>query len=162
MADFPSIFSSSPGGGSSASAFVGCRVTNSTDLTLSDNTDTRVLWNTETYDTSGIHEGVTNPGRMTIPSGKDGYWFITVSASFQLNASGLRALWLYKNGSRVQPGGYSIQSGAAQTVTCTFTEILSLVATDYLEIFAYQNRGGTLDLRLNSDGAYFIARYLGA
>jgi hypothetical protein len=48
----------------------GALVTKAADQTTADYTTlTAITWDSESYDTDGFHESVTNPSRLTVPSG---------------------------------------------------------------------------------------------
>ena len=146
----------------SASAFVGAKAT-STDASqsIANNTNSTVLFNSEEYDTSTIHSTSTNTSRLTIPSGKDGYWAVTAKITFAGNSSGARQLRLNKNGSLVANFLVPITGSGEQSII--LTNNLNLVATDYLEIVVYQNSGGALNLNLSgAEGSYFLCQFLGA
>lgn len=51
------------------SDYDGCLVKRSSAQTLAAATTETVLWNTEVYDIGGWHDNVTNPERLTVPSG---------------------------------------------------------------------------------------------
>jgi hypothetical protein len=144
------------------SSFVGAKAT-STDTyqSISNNTSNLVLWNSEEYDTSSIHSTSSNTSRLTIPSGKDGYWAVTSKITFVGNSSGARQLRLNKNGSLVANFLVPITGSGEQSII--LTNNLNLVATDYLEILAYQNSGGALNLQMSgAEGSYFFCQFLGA
>jgi hypothetical protein len=60
----------------SSAAFVGCRLKQTANQTISNNTNTAIQWNSEDYDTDAFHDNSTNNTRITIPSGKlfQRYW----------------------------------------------------------------------------------------
>jgi hypothetical protein len=144
-----------PAGGST---FVGANVKSTTDQSISNTTFTIVNFGGENFDTNTFHDNTTNNSRLTIPSGKDGYYLITSVIQFGSNDTGFRAVVLKKNGSDYQnmswvdaDSGNNIWTSASATISC--------VATDYLQIEVYQNSGGALDLKAGSN---FTISYLGA
>jgi hypothetical protein len=140
-----------------ASAFAGCGLTNSGTQTVNNNTSTLMTYATENYDTDGFHSTVSQTARITIPSGKAGYYIFTAGADFPSNATGYRTIIILKNG-----GGTGLETrtpaiNGAGTLICTTTAINAAVG-DYFEVSVYQNSGSNLAV-----GSYaFTANYLGA
>jgi hypothetical protein len=145
------------GAASSAPTFVGCRVSDSTNPSISNGVYTLITWNTETFDTDAFHSTVSNTGRITIPSGKGGYYKVTGTINWALNTTGSRIIVIYKNGAAAH---YSYT--AAGVVSNVIATTMSLVATDYLEIYAYQGSGGNLQIYSTGDFSWFEVNYLGA
>ena len=126
---------------------------------LANSTNTAVTFNSERFDTDGFHSTTTNTSRITIPSGKGGKYLVTAQTAFDLNATGLREIKLYKNGAQVNRTFTS--SAGYQLVTQTY--IIDLVATDYIEMFVLQSSGGALDIyKGTTEQTFFQAVYLGA
>ena len=82
---------------------------------------------------------------MTVPSGKDGKYLLSGSVAWADNASGIRYIALYKNGSNL---AYSalISASSAQNAIQSFSYVATAVATDYFEVYAYQSSGGGLNI----------------
>ena len=136
-----------PAGGS----FVGVRCKKSaTAQTISNSTSTIVTWtDTDVFDTDSFHDTSTNPGRLTVPSGKDGYYKIYWNVQWAApNATGRRSVQLYKNGltnsdlicaCEITPNATSYPSHNASVTQY-------LVAGDYVQLGAYQESGGNLNI----------------
>jgi len=142
----------------SGSTFVGANVKSTTDQSISNATFTIANFGGENFDTNTFHDNTTNNSRLTIPSGKDGYYLVTCVMQFASNDTGFRAVVLKKNGSDYQnmswvdaDSGNNIWTSASATISC--------VATDYLQIEVYQNSSGALDVKAGSN---FTISYLGA
>lgn len=144
-----------PAGG----AFVGCFLSKSATQALTTATFTALTFNTEDIDTDGFHSTVSNTSRITIPTGKDGKYLVTPQVRFEGNATGRRILALYKNGVLVALNQFE-QNPNTGAITVGNSFLISLVATDYIELFAYQTSGGNLNA--NTEGTYFGVQYLGA
>ena len=72
---------------SSASTFIGTKLYNTTDQTISTGTWTSITYNSETLDSDGFHSTSSNTSRITIPAGKAGkYIFTLIILSFHLSA----------------------------------------------------------------------------
>ena len=80
--------------------------------------------------------------------------------NFDANATGNRGVELRKNGTGVDYVFFLAPAAAANASTFPFSYIISLVATDYLELFAYQTSGGALNID-NASTKWQIS-YLGA
>lgn len=143
----------------SSPSFVGVRCTNNTTLSISNNTETLVTWNTESFDTDAFHSTTTNTGRITIPAGKDGKYLLTTFFTWATGTTGYRAIRLKKNGTNIaivnmMPG--------AEYPSQELTTIQSAVATDYFEVWVYQNNGSAQTLNYDGVNGEFAAQFLGA
>lgn len=145
----------------SGANFVGCSLTKSGNQTISNGANNPLTWDSEQFDTDSFHSTVTNTERITIPSGKGGYYLFTAAVRFNANSTGRRYIELYKNGGgtpeavmETEPGQYNHNVLAV---------VVSAVATDYFTLDAYQSSGGNLDV-LGGTGnrTLFGCTYLGA
>lgn len=147
------------------SSFVGCSLFKSADQTISNATQTIITFDSEEFDTDGFHSTVTNTGRITIPAGKDGKYLIVAGVTQQWGAGDKKVL-LDLNGAALG----SLTTLPSPTVSYdwanTVSRVLSLVATDYVEVKAYQDSGGSKAVRGTAGSlqylTYFQAIYLGA
>lgn len=133
----------------STPSFAGARAAKPAgDQSIANDTNTTVTWTgTDVFDTDAFHDTSTNTGRLTIPSGKDGYYKIYWTVQWgSANATGRRTCQLYKNGgATAEVGGETTPaSGTYPTISGSVT--MYLVATDYVELKAYQNSGTSLNL----------------
>jgi hypothetical protein len=112
----------------------------------------------ETFDTDNMHDMVTNPSRITIRT--PGKYFVYATIGFNPGA-GIRGSFLSKNGiASGTAGSYgSSEVSAAITAATSLSDVLDLVAGDYLEVQGYQNSGATAAIVGNF--TLFIAHYLG-
>ena len=84
---------------------------------------------------------------------KDGIYVVTANIRFASNAVGTREGWILKNESG--GGGTTITqsewtTNAAGTLEVTMTGVKELFAGDNVAIFARQDSGGNLNLRIGS------------
>lgn len=103
---------------------------------------TKVDFDIEDYDYQSSYDSVTN-FRYTAPIA--GAYLVLASGGFEANATGFRKLMVHKNGdayTRVT----SVNNGAGDEVYLNTSRIVMLAVNDYIEVFAYQNSGGDLDL----------------
>ena len=147
---------------SGGSTYAGVSLYKSTAQTVSNTTFTAITWDSERYDTDSYHNNSTNTSRITIPSGKSGYYILTGSNVWDVNATGNRGLELRKNGTSLYylffQDGFASNDG-----TYPFTSTINLTAGDYIEVFCWQSSGGNLNLNGGAGGAtVWQLSYLGA
>lgn len=130
--------------GGAANAFVGARVTKSAAQSIATGTWVALTFDTETFDTDSIHDTVTNTSRLTVPTGMDGGWIVSGQATFNSLADGvLYGVEIHLNGSAVTRT-LSYSGKASAFPSATVSDILSLTAGDYVELFARQDTGSSL------------------
>lgn len=123
---------------------VGCEVYNSADIAhTSSGSWQSVTFNSELYDPYGMHSTVTNTSRV---NGVFPGWYLANGVlAFAANATGMRAIAVYVNGSIL----YAVQGMNAQSSGSTWLAIsciARLSAGDYLELRGYQSSGGSLNM----------------
>lgn len=145
-------------------AHYGARVYNSANISILNATNTILTFDSERYDTDAIHSTASNTGRLTIPSGGTGKYLIVGMAEFASNATGYRNLFIRLNGATIIANHIWLPpTGASETAPSMITTIYSLVATDYVELMAYQSSGGALNILATSQfSPEFAIALLGA
>ena len=113
----------------------------STTQSISNDTYTKIQFNTEVYDTASAYDNSSNY-RFTVPSGQAGKYFI-YSAVRMASSSATLTLNLRLNGSNAGFSSLKAVSGELQTITLMFSKDLS--ADDYIEIYLRQQSGGSLN-----------------
>lgn len=141
--------------------YVGVSAYRSTNTSINNATYTAVTWPNEYFDTDGFHSTTTNTSRFTVPTGKDGKYLVTSLVRFLANTTGIRIASLYKNGVELYQGSNKNPLSSGGT-SLQFSWQGSLVATDYLEVFVYQDSGGALNISGDAASAWFTMTYLGA
>jgi hypothetical protein len=114
-----------------------------TNINYTQNVETLITYSDEEFDSSGFWEGVTNPGRMTIPAGLGGKYLI----NFQWRtATGLNncGVFIYKNGARLLLGresGYLILDPDlnANGPALNASTVVDAAASDYFTIQVQQS-----------------------
>jgi hypothetical protein len=129
-----------------APGFVGCRAYNDGLQSIANNTATAVTFNSEEFDTSAIHSISSNTSRFTVPTGYAGKWQFSPKACFAANATGIRYMWLRKNGVDVIGATVSGVPTTAEMASMCATVTIDLVAADYVEMFVYQTSGAALNV----------------
>lgn len=121
------------------------RVFNSAAISIANNTNTAVTFDSERFDNQGMHSTSSNTSRLTVPTGMGGKFLIGGHIEFAGNASGQRDILIQVNGStviaydRVGPNG-------AVSWKMSLTTMYALSAADYVELLVFQNSGGALNL----------------
>lgn len=130
-----------------------CSAYNSSAQSVTHNTFSAVALDTEDFDVGGLHDTVTNNSRMTIPTSGDGLYQIMAAVYFDPNATGTRLIRIYKNGTALSYGQavVSVNDGTNGTGLTT-SLIASLVATDYIECYAFQTSGAGLNISNSAQG----------
>ena len=144
----------------SGSTFAGCRLFKSTGQTIADSTNTALTFDSETYDTNTYHDNSTNTSRITIPSGKAGYYLFVCKWSIGENATGYRQVELRKNGSAVDRT--SIRGTSSGQNFVTLSTVQSSAISDYFEFFVFQTSADNLGAESGTLQTVFSAAYLGA
>ena len=126
-------------------SFSGASVSNQTDQSIPNNTETVCLFGSEYFDTDSYHSTSSNTGRMTIPSGKSGKYLLIGRVWFDANATGRREMRINKNGNLLNIAKWN-NNGSGLEVTMQLSVIVNATAGDYYELTATQNSGGALNL----------------
>jgi hypothetical protein len=120
--------------------------------TVSSSSWIAVAFDAENYDIGGMHNNSTNPSRITIPSGGDGYYNFTGQCSLTANSAGGRGLKIAYNGGVGGSTNPKDVGGTFETADVNFpyrsavTATRYMLAGDYAELAVYQTSGGNLDL----------------
>lgn len=148
-----------------SAAFKGALLTKSANQSISNNTNTIVTFDQETYDTDAAHDNVTNNSRITIPAAWDGKKImLSVATRWATHDTGFRNVGIYKNGAAISTGGrynQNVDAPAGNGVN-TFGFMYATAATgDYYEVNVYQNSGGALNLERTGSDTWFAVQVLG-
>ena len=143
----------------STPSFVGWSLTKSAGQSVANVTNVAITFDVETFDDGSFH--TSSDAKITIPSGKGGKYLIVATVVFSTNTSNSRLIALYKNGSVLKymvtaPG---VSGGYVRIVA---SAIVDAVATDYFELYAYQDSGSTLTIVETTTDTTYSGTYLGA
>ena len=147
-----------------AGGFVGCRLYNTTTQSISHGTATALTWDSEAFDTDAFHSTSVNTSRITIPSGKNGKYKITIQALWDIGTSTVfKSIRLKKNGTTNYLVSY-LPASSGSEIYQNASITLDLVATDYIEFFCNHESAGSVAATIFKDETYatFEAIYLGA
>jgi len=146
---------------SSTPTFAGCALGKSTQQSLTSGSYTDITFDVETIDVGGYHDNATNNTRITIPSGKGGYYLVSYAITTSNGATtGIGAI--YKNGSR-----YNTTSGFTNPAIgnggVIASSIMSLSAGDYITVAVYGGASNNADSAAqNNIPTSFGCTFLGA
>jgi hypothetical protein len=145
-------------------SYRGARVYKSTNQSLSNASATLVTWDSESHDTSTIHDNSTNNSRLTVPAGVTRVR-VNAFVSFQANTTGERLVYLLKSNS-VNYDGYveviqaAVQLAGYKTNVQLASPVLTVTAGDYFEVMAYQNSTGALNVAGGNEASWFALEVL--
>lgn len=135
--------------------FVGVSCTNSSNQSLSADTWTAITFNSEEFDTNSFHSTTTNTSRITIPTGKGGYYLISGIVAWDASNSGAQRNAIYVNGVNTD-AIMAIQDVVYKTFA--FSYIKNLSAGDYIQLYGYSS----VAFDFLTSQAKFQVQYLGA
>jgi hypothetical protein len=131
------------GGGAGATR---CAAYNSAVQSIADGTFTVVTFDSEDFDVTGVHSAV-QPSQFIIPAGQGGTYRVSAVVSFAAHATGQRILKVIRNGADFNGNGYILSSSGGTFITgMSLTVDVVAAAGDSLELHAYQNSGGALNI----------------
>jgi len=128
---------------------ISCKVTKSASQTISNNTDTIIIWDQEDYDTDTMHDNVTNNSRITIKTA--GKYSVMAQVGWASNSTGLRNIEIIKNSSNLGRVEYTPNTGSQHIVSA----VDEFAVNDILELQVKQTSGGNLNF--NPSLVYFEA-----
>lgn len=115
---------------------------------VSDNTYQVISWSTEDYDDGAIFDLATDASKIYIPGSGGKLATVTVQLRYAANATGNRRIRIYKNGADANfenLANITAATGGAETfIRSTFQIVCT--GGDYLQVVAYQNSGGSINL----------------
>lgn len=140
---------------------------NSTALSTVTSTDTPIPFTTELYDDGGFHSIVSNTERLTVPTGEAGFYFIRGRVGWSESAGGAdatrRTAWLRLNGvtnlDRESRLGH--HSASSVQIGINVGRLYKLVATNYVELIAFQSSGSNKDVLGDNFETHFAMVKLG-
>jgi len=137
------------------------RLQRSAAQTISNASWTKITLTTEVFDKGSIADDTNS--KITIPSGAGGLWLFRGSTRGDDIRANRIILSFYKNGSNID-GTTAGDTGEISTKGSdgyTGAEVstmgyLNLSASDYIELYVYQNEGGNEDISLSSLNCVYL------
>jgi hypothetical protein len=145
----------------SGSTFSGASVFNSSSQSHSSGADLTPSFDSEKFDVGGYHDNSTNNSRLTVPSGKTGYFLVSAFLGWSSNSSNIRVIQFIKNGG-AQVSRLSVAAANGDTTYANLSDVLYLTAGDYITLQLFQASGSTLTIQSGTANIGFSMSYLGA
>lgn len=125
-----------------------CQVTRSTVLKVAHNSYTAVPFDVDNYDLGRpnaveMHNPAANNDRLY--ARRDGVYLIAAQAVWANNASGVRVIYLARNGANIAADRQLALSGYETPQNIVTMRYLN--AGDYVSLYVFQNSGGDLNLQ---------------
>lgn len=142
-----------------AAGAVTCEVYNSVAISIPNNANTTLTWDSEIVDASNMHSTVTNTSRLTCVVA--GVYLVTASVWYVANGTGQRNIKIIKNAGATAPNLETRQAAwAGDWNVVQVTGLVVLALTDYIECQTFQTSGGALNTGSSQLG-YFAAAKVG-
>lgn len=130
-------------GGTGVSTTNSVRVNNSANISIANNVNTVLTFDTEDHDTNAMHSTISNTSRLTAVVA--GTYIITGDVTFASGAAGNRTAAIKKNAlSYLGINGRVTTATGVETVNVV--TVAQLAATDYVELEVNQVSGGALNV----------------
>jgi hypothetical protein len=123
----------------SGSTFTGCKAAQNSAWSIATGTNNVFAFPNEEFDTDGFHSTTTNTGRLTIPTGKGGYYMLFATIGQETTGGQIEFYWR-KNGSTFT----RFDSDDATSYSHYFSTIVLAAAGDYYDISVFNNTGGNV------------------
>jgi hypothetical protein len=122
-----------------------CRVYNDANFTHNSTGNyLAITFNSERSDSYAMHDTSTNPSRITVPIA--GWYYVGGHLRFTANATGIRQIAIRFGGSTYIAIHSDNNPDGTYTSVLSVSTVYYLTASDYVELVAFQNSGGNLDI----------------
>lgn len=139
----------SPSGGS----LVGCSLHGGGGTqSIGNNITTAITFPNELFDTNGFHSTSTNTSRITIPSGKAGYYLILAQLDYQPGTQSKLQAIIRVNNNGIAATAMTGAGGDFNSSVPVET-IQNLAEGDYVELFARQLSGSSINAQMDNQTA---------
>jgi hypothetical protein len=118
---------------------------NSADISIANNSETVLTFDSERWDTNSLHSTASNTSRLTAPI--DGVYAISVNLEFDTNNTGNRYFVVKLNGATYLAAPAINATGGGLNTGMSFVRQYKLTAGDYIEVYVFQNSGGSLNIK---------------
>jgi hypothetical protein len=126
---------------------IGARVFNNADVTINHATMTAHAFNSERWDTDGMHDNAVNNTRLTCKTA--GKYVVSAMCTWNDNNTGYRGLAIDLNGAR--EAWTVLLADAAYTEGHVVSTIIDMDVNDYVEMIVYQTSTAGLDTNRLAD-----------
>lgn len=141
-----------------SSRAISARVYNTYAISIPNNQDVQLTFNSERWDTDNLHDPNVEPGVLVAT--KPGVYIIGGSVRFEANPNGMRQLEIFLNGGPGIGGGYRIANKIERAVFDTVTDLdintqWYLKTGEKVRLYVGQTSGVTLNIiALSGTGSY--------
>lgn len=137
-----------------------CRATQSSGTSLSDNTETTVAFNTEAWDTDGMHDTVTNNSRITIQTA--GVYVVTAGLAVTSSVSvGMYAALRVNGSTYIAKAQDATNGGSLGARFLGVHAVYSFAAADYIELRALQTNASPASRTTDTTYTWMAAAWVG-
>jgi hypothetical protein len=124
---------------------IACRVYNDADFVHNSTGNwLAVTFNSERSDPYAMHSTSSNTSRITVPI--SGWYLVTGHIRFAANATGYRQAAIRYGGSNYLALQADNNPDGANTTIMSLATLYYLAASDYIELVAFQDSGGNLNV----------------
>jgi hypothetical protein len=133
-----------------------CGVFNTTDITTNNGAAKLLTWDSETFDTAGMHSTTSNTDRITIQTA--GLYIVNVVTFWDVDPDGVRFVAISKNDNGTFGTGTTISFAqyappAAASPAFSVSQAARFAVGDVLRIYVIQDAGGNLLLFGTNSGS---------
>jgi len=145
--------------GSEINVAITAKAYNSGTQSINDTTWTSVLFDTDEWDTSAIHNPSSNTDRFTVPIA--GYYLVMGAVEWANNTTGFRSMRITLNGTQVSEQ-YRINLAAIKHNMNHSWVVKCTAASDIIRLQVYQNSGAGLNIgNASTYGISALVSFLG-
>lgn len=140
------------------------KVRRTSTFSIGDSSVTAIQFGSEDYDTDVLHSNTTNTTRLSCPSSAfAGLWHVEGNVEWASGTTHYRSISIRQNGSLTLAGALSVPHASDTVVWRQHVSVdVRLAANDYVELTAYQNSGGALNVNGDTTGpTWFSMRWVG-
>lgn len=126
-----------------------CRVYNSANISIPNDTVTALTFDSERFDTDTMHSTSTNTGRITFTTA--GKYLVGCNIAFAADADGRRLVEIVLNGTTVIATHQQGPVATTGEATISLGTLYSFAAADYATVRVYQNGGAALNVTASAN-----------
>lgn len=132
------------------------RVYKDSAQSITNNTETLITFNQETFDNDTMHDNATNNSRITITTA--GVYLIKAQLAFASNSTGYRQA-LFKKSNSSALAYVTIAAANGERTNVQITTLAELSASDYIEVYGRQTSGGNLNIEGAASDPYYATHF---
>lgn len=137
-----------------------CELTQTTAKEIPNDTDFPIVFQNEETDRDGGHSDVEQTSRYVAHT--SGNYWVSGVVGFEVNPTGYRAAKIMKNGGQALTTAIRPAASGWATFVPVGSRLIYLAANDWVEIYARQNSGATLNTTVTDGGSGMSVVFWGA